>query len=276
MNLGVFEARLIEALRERLPGSPSVQAGPAYAGPATGVRPEAFVHVARFHDLGGTTADGAVIGRLPWQGADGVSGFAEDRPARVEIDIAFVGALLWQAQLLAGLAATTLLKALETLAGASLGDPSDPLCSLRFTDHRAALHCGRVERHKRDGVAVHHAVLTLRLDGCLQVRVTAPPGGLVRDSAHAALAPSVEVCLTRRGRSATRACAAAHRQGDLDRPGRLVDREHRTPTAPLPLPDARGAGAGRPDAAVTRPRPRPRRCPEPVLGSPAGGMDEHR
>lgn len=72
------------------------------------------------------------------------------------------------------------------------------MCSLRFTDHRAALHCGRVERHEHDGVAVHHAVLTLRLDGFLQVRLAAP-GGLVRDSAHAALAPSIEVCFDPEG-----------------------------------------------------------------------------
>ena len=42
-------------------------------------------------------------------------------------------------------------------------------------------------------MAVHHAVLTLRLDGFLQVRLAAP-GGLPRRSAHATLAPAIEVC----------------------------------------------------------------------------------
>jgi hypothetical protein len=192
MNLGALEAHLIEALRQRLPGRPLLVAGPAFAGPATGARPEVFVHAARFDDLGGTTADGAAIARLPWLPADGESGFAEDRPARIGIDVTFFGAQLWQAQLLSGLASMLLLQALETLDGVALGDRSDPLRSLRFTDHRAAFGTCRTERLVHDGVAVQCVVLTLRLDGFLQVRLAAP-GGLVRHSVHAVLAPAIEV-----------------------------------------------------------------------------------
>lgn len=90
MNLGALEAPLIEALRACLPGSPTYLAGPVFAGPGSGVRPEVFVHAARFCDLGGATADGAVIARLPWQSVGDASGFAEDRPARIEIEVAIV------------------------------------------------------------------------------------------------------------------------------------------------------------------------------------------
>ncbi|MBP6777640.1 MAG: lamin tail domain-containing protein [Piscinibacter sp.] len=198
MNLGGFEAPLIEALRERLPGSAQVLAGPAFAGPASGVRPEVFVHAARLSDRGGVTAEGAVIVRLPWEAGDGATGFAEDRPAGVEIDVTFVCAQLWQAQTLAGLAAMPLLECLETLAGVDLATPPDARSSLRFTEHRATFGASRTERHVHDGVAVYRLVLTLRLDGFVQVRLAAP-GGLQRDSAHARLAPTIEVCFNPEG-----------------------------------------------------------------------------
>lgn len=192
MNLGVFEALLLRTLQHRLPGDPALLSGPAWAGAATGVRPQVFVHAARFDDLGGTTAEGASIARLPWTAADGASGLAEDRPARVEIDLQVVAAQGWQAQLIAGKAAAPALRALETLSEASLGDPDDSHCSLRFTHHRAWLQACRSERREHDGVAVHSALLTFRLDGFLQMRL-ADAGGLRRDSAHAVLAPQLEV-----------------------------------------------------------------------------------
>ena len=192
MNLGALEAHLIEALRQRLPGSPLLVAGPAFAGPVTGARPEVFVHAARFDDLGGATPEGARIARLPWQAVVGASGFAEDRPARIEIDVSFVGAQLWQAQLLSGLASMVLLQALETLDGVALGDRADPLRRLYFTNHRGAFATCRTGRQVHDGVAVHCVALTLRVDGFLQVRLAAP-GGLARHSVHALLVPTIEV-----------------------------------------------------------------------------------
>jgi len=198
MNLGALEAHLVEALRQRLPGSPLLVAGPAFAGPVTGARPEVFVHAARFDDLGGATPEGARIARLPWQAVVGASGFAEDRPARIEIDVSFVCAQAWQARALAGQAATPLLRSLETLSAVSLGDPADGLGSLVFTDQRAVLHACRTERHEHDGVALHHALLTLRLNGFLRVRLAAP-GGLVRDSAFGGVVPSLQVCFDPEG-----------------------------------------------------------------------------
>jgi hypothetical protein len=198
VNLGAFEAPLIEALRGRLPGSPQFLAGPAFPGPASGVRPEIFVHAARLTDLGGVAADGATIARLPWETEDGASGFAEDRPAVVEIDVTFVCAQLWQAQTLSGLASMPLLECLETLDGVDLGDVPDPRHRLRFTEHRAAFGACRTERRVHDGVAVYWLVLTLRLDGFLQVRLAAP-GGLRRDGAQARLAPAIEVCFDPEG-----------------------------------------------------------------------------
>ncbi|MEI8029266.1 MAG: lamin tail domain-containing protein [Comamonadaceae bacterium] len=198
MNLGAFESHLIQALWQRLPGNPVLSAGPAFAGPASGVRPEVFVHAARFDDLGGTTTDGAVIARLPWQSDEGASGFAEDRPARVEIDVTFVGAQLWQVQLLSGQASMRMLEALETLDGVSLGDELEARRRLRFTEHRAVLGACRSERLVIDGVAVYRVVLTLRLDGCVRVRLAAPDG-LMRVNVHAMLTPEIEVCFNPSG-----------------------------------------------------------------------------
>lgn len=198
MNLGALEAPLIEALRVCLPGSPTYLAGPVFAGPGSGVRPEVFVHAARFCDLGGATADGAAIARLPWQSVGDASGFAEDRPARIEIEVAIVCAQLWQAQTLAGLAAMPLMQCLETIAGFDLGDAADGLRSLRFTEHRATLAECATERRMHDGVAVYGARLVLRLDGFLQVRL-AVPGGLTRDSVHARRAPTLQICFDPEG-----------------------------------------------------------------------------
>lgn len=198
MNLGGIEACLIAALRDRLPGKPAIQQGPAFDGPATGVRPEVFVHTARFDDLGGFTADGAAVARHEWRSANGNIGFAEDRPARIDVEVTFVAAQLWQAQTLAGLAAMPMLHALEVLDNFALIAAGDATRSLRFTDHRAATHACRSERHVHDGVVVHHVVSTLRLEGFLQVRLAAP-GGMHRESPNAAMVPAIEVCFDPEG-----------------------------------------------------------------------------
>ena len=91
-----------------------------------------------------------------------------------------------------------LLECLETLSGVELGDGAEARRRLRFTDHRASVGAARTERRVHDGVAVYALVLTLRLDGFVQVRLAAP-GDLVRDSVHARLAPSLEVCFDPEG-----------------------------------------------------------------------------
>jgi len=260
MNLGVFETRLVEALRPHLPGNVSLIAGPCFAGPATGARSEVFVHAARFDDLGGVTADGAVIGRVPWQADSGASGFEESRPASIEIDVSFVCAQAWQARALAGQAATPLLRSLETLSAVSLGDPADGRGSLVFTDQRAVLHACRTERHEHDGVALHHALLTLRLNGFLRVRLAAP-GGLVRDSAFGAVVPTLQVCVDPEGTDLQREHVLLRNTAPtlLDLAGWTIEdaakRPHRYRFPPLALIAAGGelrlfSGRGQ-DSAVT-------------------------
>lgn len=241
MNLGAFEAPLIEALRRCLPGSPTVSGGPAFMGPASGVRPEVFVHAARFTDLGGSTTEGAAIARLPWQSpAVDASGFAEDRPARVEIAVTVVCAQLWQVQMLAGLAALPALECLETLSGFDLGGAADAAHLLRFTEHRACIGESTTERRVHEGVAVYAARIELRLDGFLQVRLAAP-GGLARDSAHARLGPTLQVCFDPEGTDLQREHVLL-RNGNattLDLAGWTVEdaakRPHRYRFAPLVL-----------------------------------------
>ena len=65
MNLGILEDYLLRALQARLGGDVDCRAGPAFCGPASGLRAQVFVHAASFQDGGGVTADGARVGRQP-------------------------------------------------------------------------------------------------------------------------------------------------------------------------------------------------------------------
>jgi hypothetical protein len=193
MNLGVIETHLLRALRQQWPDGPDLHAGPAYAGPASGVRAQVFVHAAGLADLGGVTAEGAAVARQPLQAAPGLSGFVEQRPAQIDIEVSCVCAQHAPAQRLAGLVAPTLLQALETMLPALLSDPADGTRRLLFGDHRSHVHAASSVRELHDGVPVYRAVLVLRLDGFLRVELAAP-GGLQRRSLFADSVPSLEVC----------------------------------------------------------------------------------
>ena len=182
MNLGVFEDVLLRALRARLGGDVELRSGPAFCGPATGVRAQIFVHAGPFIDAGGFTDDGAWVARQR-VAAGAVSGFAEQRPATLDIDISCICAQHGQAQVLAGLVAPLLLEALETLAPPLLSDPADARRRLRFADHRAHVQAQRSLRLVHEGVAAAQVVLTLRLDGFLHLLLTRD-GGLVKRSAY--------------------------------------------------------------------------------------------
>jgi hypothetical protein len=192
MNLGVFEALLLRALRPALPDDIELVAGPLAPGATSGARPQVFVHAARFDDGGGVTPEGAHVARLPWSAAAGASGFAEDRPVRIEIDLHLLAALPWQAQWLAGRCVGPAWRALEGLASAALADAEDAGLRLDLMAPRTAIHALRFERLVHDGVALHHGQVTLRVEGPLHCRLAAP-GGLARGSAYAGLAPAIEI-----------------------------------------------------------------------------------
>jgi hypothetical protein len=192
MNLGVFEALLLRALRPALPDDIELVAGPLAPGPASGARPQVFVHAARFDDAGGVTPEGAHVARLPWTAAAGASGFAEDRPVRIEIDLHLLASLPWQLQWLAGRCIGPAWRALEGLASAALADPEDPGLRLDLMAPRTSVQALRFARLLHDGVALQHGLATLRVEGMLQCRLSAP-GGLARGSAYAGLAPTLEI-----------------------------------------------------------------------------------
>lgn len=192
MNLGVFEAQLLRALAPLLRGGPALQAGPWLPGPASGLKPEVFVHALRLDDHGGLTADGAAVAVQPWAAGEKAAGEQQARPAHLTVQLHAVCGTHAQAQWLAGLVAAPALLALRTLGEAVLGDPAEPLLRLAFAEHQAALQA--VESHTRlhEGVLLHAVTLTLRLDGFLHLRL-AQPGGLTRHPAYAAATPAMEV-----------------------------------------------------------------------------------
>lgn len=183
MNLSVIEDHLLRALQRLLEGSVDLYSGPAHGGPASGMRAELFVHAARYSDLGGSTSDGAHVGRRPVALDDGASGFSEARAAIVDIEVTCHCAQHAQAHALMGLVVAPLLEALETLQGASLGDPGNPHQRLWSTDHTASLHACTSRREAYDGIAVAQVLLTLRLQGYLHVQLVRR-GGLHKKSPY--------------------------------------------------------------------------------------------
>jgi Lamin Tail Domain len=192
MNLGAIEALLLRALQPALPDDVECLAGPLWLGPAAGVRGQVFVHAARYDDAGGTTREGARSARRPWAAPGGAAGFAEERPACIEIDLQTLAVLAWQAQWLAGRIVAPALRALHGLALLPLGDPDDALARLDFVPQHAWVHAQRNQRLEHDGVALHQVLTTLRIDGLLHCRLAARDG-LVRGSVHAGAAPSLEI-----------------------------------------------------------------------------------
>jgi hypothetical protein len=147
------------------------------------LRPQVFVHASGFMDAGGVTAEGQRVGRQPLRLEGGVSGFEEQRPGSLDVEVSCLCDQHAQAQALAGLVAPLLLEALETLAPPLLSDPTDPLRRLRFADHRVHVQAQRSQRLLHDCVPVAQVVLVLRVDGFLHLRL-ARAGGLVRQSAY--------------------------------------------------------------------------------------------
>jgi len=185
MNLSIFEDVLLRALRARVGGDIDWSAGPPWRGQATGLRAQVFVHAVGYTDAGGVTPDGAQTARQPVTLQGGASGFIEQRPGCIDIELSCLCAQHAQAQQLAGLLVPVVLEALETLAPPLLSDPLDATRRLHFADHRAHLHAQRSQRLLHEFVAAAEVVLTLRLEGFLHL-LLARAGGLVKHSAYGA------------------------------------------------------------------------------------------
>jgi hypothetical protein len=212
MNLAIVEDYLLRALRKRMGDGIEWRGGPAFCGPASGLRAQVFVHAAAFNDCGGLTAEGARTARQPVVLASGASGFAEQRPAAIDIEVTCLCAQHGQAQVLAGLVLPVLLEALETLSPPLLSDPADAARRLRFGDMQAHLRGQRSQRLLHDCVAVAQVVLDLRLDGFSHV-LLARPGGLVKQSAY--LAPlRLEVQADPAGTDVQREQVLLHNEGE--------------------------------------------------------------
>ena len=212
MNLGIVEDYLLRALQSRLGTDVEMRAGPAFCGPATGLRAQVFVHAVAFSDFGGVTAEGARTSRQPVALDGGASGFTEQRPGAIDIDVSCICAQHGQAQVLAGLVVPVLLEALETLAPPLLSDPADATRRLRFGDHQAHVRALRSLRLVHDCVGAAQVVLSLRVDGFLHV-LLARKGGLVKQSAY--LAPlRLEIQADPDGSDVQREQVLLHNEGD--------------------------------------------------------------
>lgn len=196
MNLGIIETHLLAALQRALPGGVALASGPPVAGPATSLRAEVFAHAARFEDFSGVTAEGARIARRPARVDPDVSGFVEERLARIVVEVTCVCATLRQIQELCALVAPPALLALETTPDPLLTALPDGSVSLRFADFAAALHACETTRELHESVPFHRGRLTFHLDGFLHVRVTRRAG---LDAAPLSAVPAITVEYDPRG-----------------------------------------------------------------------------
>jgi hypothetical protein len=176
MNLGIIESRLLPAVERAIAGRAGVRAGPPLLSSVTGLKFDVWVHAARFEDFGVVTADGAVIARRPVEFEPNLSGFAEERPGRITIEITCTGPNLGQVQAICGDVPPEVLIELETMPYPALSTSPDESVILRFADFNPAVGSATFSSHG-DGDAFYYVgVVTFRLDGFLHVTVTRPNG----------------------------------------------------------------------------------------------------
>lgn len=203
MDLGLIESQVQAALRRSLGPAAVVLCGPPVSGPTTCLRAEVFVHAVAFQDFGGVTAEGAHSARRPWSPVAGASGYAEERPGRIVVEVTCVTASLRQAQRLCGQLAAPLLVALETLPAPVLAGRHGDALELRFADSQAVLAAVQASRLVDGAVVCHHGRIVVHLDGFLHLRL-AVSGGLV---AAAPPALSLRVAHDPAGPDLARECA---------------------------------------------------------------------
>jgi len=190
MDLGPIETRVQAALQRSIGPGAVLMCGPPVGGPTTGLRAEVFVHAVGFQDFGGITAEGARSARRPWSPVAGASGYAEERPGRIVVEVTCVTASLRLTQRLCGQVAAPLLVTLETLPALVLAGHHGEAQELRFADSHAVLAAVRASRQVDGAVVCHQARIVVHLDGFLHLRL-AVPGGLVA-AAPPALSLQVE------------------------------------------------------------------------------------
>lgn len=176
MDLGVIEAYLQGALDGALPASVTVRLGPAFSSQATGLKPEVFIHAARFEDWNGTMPDGARIKRrAAGKGAKAAGGFIEERPGRIVIDVTCVAGTVKHAQLVSTLLSPLVLLALERMPDPVVAKPKGVPATLTFREFTVALHQCGTSRESDGKVAVYREQMTFHLDGFLHVAVKKNP-----------------------------------------------------------------------------------------------------
>ena len=172
MNLGPFEEHLLPVVRDAVGRDAVVRAGPPRVNEATGLRLEVCVHAVAFEDVETTDRGWHLPARRPAEMPDGGLGFAEERPARILIEITCTGpahALLQQA---CGDIAAPVLVALESMPRPVLSGSKETGTTLRFDDLVAAVS-GVSTRFEPDvDGGYHSARLRFRVDGYLHVTVT--------------------------------------------------------------------------------------------------------
>lgn len=192
MNLGVIEAELLPAVRRAVAGHVAVRAGPPMYGASTGLKFDVWVHAARFEDLGGITAEGAVTGRRPVRLPSNLRGFAEERPARIVVEVTCTGPTCAGVQTVCGSVPPAVLLALETMPHPELSSLPIGRSILRFADFTATVSASALS-HRLDGEAAYFVgVVSFRLDGFLHVTLTRR-GGLARQPVRPPPALAMEV-----------------------------------------------------------------------------------
>jgi hypothetical protein len=179
MNLGVIEGQLLPAVRRAVGSRAAVRPGPAVYTSVTGMKFDVWVHAARFEDLGGVTADGAATARRPVRLPPGQRGFAEERPARIVLEVTCTGPTCEGVQSICGDLPPAVLLALETMPHPELSGLPNGSITLRFADF-GAVTGGAAVTHRTGGDASYFAgVITFHLNGFLHVTVTRR-GGIAR------------------------------------------------------------------------------------------------
>jgi hypothetical protein len=180
MNLGAIESRLLPAVQKAVAGHAVARAGPPVRSTVTGMKFDVWVHAASFQDLGRLTAEGAATARRPVRLGTNLRGFAEERPARIVIEITCTGPTAAGVQTVCGAVPPAVLLALETMPHPELSSLPNESVLLRFADFTAAVSAATTSHCLAGDAGYFEGVVTFQLDGFLHVTLTRR-GGVVRE-----------------------------------------------------------------------------------------------
>lgn len=175
MRLGGIETHL-EAALHTVAGNPGVRRGPPVIRPSTGLKPELFIHAARFLDRDGISQDGNRISRHPPETG---RGYAEERPACIDVEITCISPSY---ELLLDMCAcsASVLSALQTLPQSLLTGLPETGAELHFADFTAAPHNSETRYRETPNGAWFEARIVFRMEGFLHIRVLLPDGASLR------------------------------------------------------------------------------------------------